>query len=69
MALLLDDLGGKPSHRLLGAAMEAGRFLRLVLNEPSRHPGALNSHARKARPLDGATPKGCGPSLGGRLGG
>jgi hypothetical protein len=30
--LLLDDLGGEPFDRLLGAPMEVGRFWRLVLN-------------------------------------
>ena len=31
-ALLLEDPGGEPLERLMGEPMEAGRFLRLVLN-------------------------------------
>ena len=31
MMLVLEDPGGEPLHRLLGAPMEVGRFLRLAI--------------------------------------
>src|SRR5271166_2858598 len=31
MMLVLEDAGGEPLHRLLGAPMEVGRFLRLAI--------------------------------------
>jgi hypothetical protein len=61
-ALLLDDPGGEPLDRLLGAPMEVERFLRLVLNWPSRQPCSAESPRWQGRPLDRATPKGCRPS-------